>query len=181
METQEAQDGKGPRGFGLNMNTSNAVERADTERFFGNLRDDRPFGADAINRQVNVQSKAVFSYAMTLMDKIWVWVDEERWVGSKFAACMWIYTKEALTERTDTRQGTRRISEETHDVYYVLHKLGLCRYVRRLRMGVIKDNYPTRGRNFKHCMQFQNRCSMRGTMEPFVVFSTLECESNPGK
>ena len=32
--------------------------------------DDRPFGTDAMFRQVNVQSKAVFSYAMTLMDKI---------------------------------------------------------------------------------------------------------------
>ena len=30
--------------------------------------DDRPFGAEATNRQVNVQSKAVFSYATTLMD-----------------------------------------------------------------------------------------------------------------
>ena len=48
-------------------------------------------------RQVNVQPKAVFSYAMTLMDKIREWEDEERWVGSKFAACMWIYTKEAST------------------------------------------------------------------------------------
>ena len=34
---------------------------------------------------------------MTLMDKIRGWEDEESWVGSKFAACMWIYTKEALT------------------------------------------------------------------------------------
>ena len=32
--------------------------------------DDRPFGAESINRQVNVQSKVVLSYAMTLMDKI---------------------------------------------------------------------------------------------------------------
>ena len=59
--------------------------------------DDRPFGADSINSQVNVQSKAVFSYAMTLTDEIRGWEDEESWVGSKFAACMWIYTKEALT------------------------------------------------------------------------------------
>ena len=59
--------------------------------------DDRPFGVDSINRQVNVQSKAVFSYAMTLMDKIRGCADEKSWVGSKFAACMWIYTKEALT------------------------------------------------------------------------------------
>ena len=37
--------------------------------------DDRPFEADAINSQVNVQSKAVFSYAMTLMDKTRRWED----------------------------------------------------------------------------------------------------------
>ena len=58
--------------------------------------DDRPFGAESINRQVNVQSKAVFSYAVTLMDKIRGWEDEESWVGPKFAACMWSYTKEAF-------------------------------------------------------------------------------------
>ena len=34
---------------------------------------------------------------MTLMDKIRGWEDEESWVGSKFAACMWIFSKEALT------------------------------------------------------------------------------------
>ena len=32
--------------------------------------DDRPFGADALFRHVNVQSKTAFSYAMTLIDKI---------------------------------------------------------------------------------------------------------------
>ena len=48
--------------------------------------DDRPFGTDSSNKEVNVQSKAVFSYGE----------DEESWVGSKFAACTWIYPKEAL-------------------------------------------------------------------------------------
>ena len=58
--------------------------------------DDRSFGAGAINRQVNVQSEAVFSNTMTLMDE--GWEDEESWIGSKFAACVWIYyAKEALT------------------------------------------------------------------------------------
>ena len=33
---------------------------------------------------------------MTIMDEICGWKDEERRVGSKFAACMWIYTKEVL-------------------------------------------------------------------------------------
>ena len=31
------------------------------------------------------------------MDKIRGEEDEESWVGSKFAACMWIYRKKALT------------------------------------------------------------------------------------
>ena len=60
--------------------------------------DDRPLGADAIDRQVNVQSKAVFSHAMTLMDKIRGWEDEESWVGSKFEACIWIYILDSEQE-----------------------------------------------------------------------------------
>ena len=31
------------------------------------------------------------------MDAIYGWEDEEKRVGSKFAACMWTYTKEVLT------------------------------------------------------------------------------------
>ena len=58
--------------------------------------DDRPFGADASVRHVNVQSKAVFSHAMTIMDEIYGWEDDEKRVGSKFAACMWIYTKKNI-------------------------------------------------------------------------------------
>ena len=35
--------------------------------------------------------KSVFSYAVTVMDKVEGW-NEEEWVGSRLAACMWIYT-----------------------------------------------------------------------------------------
>ena len=59
--------------------------------------DDRPFCRDACFRHANVQSTAVFSNAMTIMDAIYGWEDQEKRVGSKFAACMWIYTKEVLT------------------------------------------------------------------------------------
>ena len=38
-----------------------------------------------------------FPLLLTLMVKIRGWEDEESWVGSKFAACMWIFSKEALT------------------------------------------------------------------------------------
>ena len=34
---------------------------------------------------------------MTIMDESYGWKDEDKPVGSKFAACMWIYTKEVLT------------------------------------------------------------------------------------
>ena len=58
--------------------------------------DDRLFYRDSCCKHANVQPKGVFSYAMTVMDKISGWEDEEKWVGSKFAACMWIYTKRVL-------------------------------------------------------------------------------------
>ena len=80
IETQKAQDGKGLEGA--------LIEHEHSPRAM-QLR--------VCTRQVNVRSKAVFSNAMALMDKIRGWEDEESWVGSKFAACMWIYTKEALT------------------------------------------------------------------------------------
>ena len=38
---------------------------------------------------------------MTVMDKIGRLEDEDWWVGSKFAACMWIYTKRVSTGGQD--------------------------------------------------------------------------------
>ena len=58
---------------------------------------DAVIGRDACFWHANVLSKAVFSYAMTIMDEICGWEDEQNRVGSKVAACMWIYTKEVST------------------------------------------------------------------------------------
>ena len=55
--------------------------------FWEILVDDRPFCRDACFWHANVQSKAVFSFAMTIKDAIHGWEDEEKRVGSKFAAC----------------------------------------------------------------------------------------------
>ena len=41
--------------------------------------------------------KATFSFAMTAMDKVAEW-NEEKWVGSKFAASVWICTKAVLCD-----------------------------------------------------------------------------------
>ena len=66
--------------------------------FWHTFVDDRPFFAEARITETNTQSKAVFSYVMTVMDKVDGWEDEQKWVGSKFAACMWIYTKAVLCD-----------------------------------------------------------------------------------
>ena len=65
---------------------------------------DRPVSRDAINSHAHVQSKAVFSYAMTVMDKIGGWREEQKWVGSLFAACLWICTEAVLCDELDSTQ-----------------------------------------------------------------------------
>ena len=54
--------------------------------------------------------KTAFSYAMTVMDKVGGW-NEEKWVGSKFAACMWMHTKAVPCDGRDLRQMLRIITE----------------------------------------------------------------------
>ena len=67
------------------------------------------------------------------MDKIRGWEDEEKSVGSKFATCMWIYTKNALS-RTNTKSSNGGVFEEATIVHYAEHELGLCWNIRRSRM-----------------------------------------------
>ena len=118
--------------------------------------DDRPFGTDSTDREINVESKAVFSCAMTLMDKIRGWEDEECWVGSKFAACMWIYTKEALTRR----QIFDRVQEEY--LRKRIKSIVLC--TNWVCAGTFVDHecvssrtiFPTGRGDFEHGTGFQN-------------------------
>ena len=53
-----------------------------TLKEFWEIFADRPFGKNSTNRDADVQSKAVLSCAMTLMDRTRGWEDEESWVGS---------------------------------------------------------------------------------------------------
>ena len=68
--------------------------------------DDRPVPRDAINSHACVQPKAVFSYARTVMDEICGCGEEPHWIGSLFAACMWIYTKPCCVLNTIPRKST---------------------------------------------------------------------------
>ena len=53
---------------------------------------------------IHPRSKSVFSHAMTVMDKIEGWEEDEKWVGSRFAACMWIYTITMLCDGQGSTQ-----------------------------------------------------------------------------
>ena len=50
-----------------------------------------------VRRPFAAVPKAIFSFAMTVMDKVEGW-NEEELVGSNFVACMWIYTKTVLCD-----------------------------------------------------------------------------------
>ena len=50
-----------------------------------------------------IQTKAEFSCAVAVMDKIGRW-EEENWVGSKFAACMWIFSKAVICNGQNNMQ-----------------------------------------------------------------------------
>ena len=142
------------------------------EEFWAIFVDDRPFGAGAFYRQVNVQSKAVFSHAMTLMDRIREWEDEERWVGSKFAARMRIYTKESLTGG--------QIFDPEQEKYLKRRMISIMLCTNWVCAGSFVDHEWVSSRiisqqeeeNLKHGTGFQNRSPVRGTVEPIVVFST---------
>ena len=68
------------------------------KEFWAIFVDDRPLYSDAFYKHANAQSKAVFSHAVAVMDKICGWTDEEKCVGFNFAACMWICTEGVPTE-----------------------------------------------------------------------------------
>ena len=75
--------------------------------------EDRLVRREAIHTHTNAHSKAVFCYAMTVMDKIEV-EEQEKWVGSRFAACMWIYTEAVLCAGQESTQDYLRAKALTH-------------------------------------------------------------------
>ena len=142
--------------------------------------DDGPFGADACFRHVNVQSDAVFSYAMTIMDEIHGWKDEEKRVGSKFAARMWIYTEEALTKG--------QLPNPAMEEYLRKRMLSImlctgCALALSLITSVRqKAQFPSMWKKLR-AWNWSTRDwdSVLGTMEHVVVFSTCEVEWYIGK
>ena len=64
------------------------------------------FGLDNL-----IKTKAVFSHAIAVMDRIGGWEEEEgeqeNWVGARFAASIWIYTKAVVCNGQSHMQNFR--------------------------------------------------------------------------
>ena len=131
--------------------------------------DDRLFCRDAGFEHASVQSKAVFSHAVTVMDKICGW-------GSKVAACMWIYTK-GVDKWAKTHYRNEGVLEATFVFHYVMHELGLCWNCRRSRVGFRKHNYPAR-RSDGQRIGLRKLCLVCGAMVHAVVLGANTVESN---
>ena len=94
------------------------------KEFWDFFVDDRPFGTDPANREADIQSKPVLSYAMTLMEKIRG--GKTKKVGKVQVRCMYVdFYKRSFDKRPDSRSGTGKLPKETHKVHYALHELGL--------------------------------------------------------
>ena len=119
---------------------------------------------------------------MTVMDKIYGWIDEEKWVGSKFTACMWIYTKGVLTE---WRKPTPEMQE-----YLKLRMLSMVLCVNWVCAGAFDDHEgvsestiaeqeeEVMGRELDYdiCLPFVVQWSMLWFSAPTRLNQTLESE-----
>ena len=61
---------------------------------------------DRFDLENAIQRKAEFPCANPVMDKVGGW-EEEYWVGSRFAACMWIFTKAVICNAQNHMQNYR--------------------------------------------------------------------------
>ena len=88
--------------------------------------DGRPSCRDACFKHAKVQPKAVFSCAMAIMDAIQGWQDEEKKSGIKIRSMHVDLLHRSADKRTNTQPGNGGGPEETNDVHYAVHELGLC-------------------------------------------------------
>ena len=132
--------------------------------------DDRTFHSDSLYWHANVQSKAVFFCAITVMDKIHGWVEEEKWVGSKICG-MHVDVHQDGADRVAEAHSRNAGVPEARDVFhYVVRKLGMCRNFRRPRVGIRKHNYRARRRSDGQGFGSRNLYSVRCVVEYAVVF-----------
>ena len=117
---------------------------------------------------------------MTVMDKIYGWEDEETWVGSKFAACMWICTKVVLT-------GWQKPTPEIEE-FLKRRLLSIVLRVNLVCAGTCDDHEWRLGKHNWRARRSDGRriglrklCPVCGAMVHAVVLCTNTLKSNIGK
>ena len=79
-----------------------ACEGICTERVLADLRGRQTCAQGCHQVACECTAEGRVSYAMTVMDKICGRREYQQWMGSLFAACMWIYTKAVLCVEHDS-------------------------------------------------------------------------------
>ena len=120
---------------GVGQNLKTAQKRFNEENMYrGNsgeiLWTTDPVYRNACFKHANVQSKAVFSFAMKTMDETCGWEDEEKRVGSEIRRMHVDLHQRGADKRTNTHSGNGAVLKETNDVHYAMHEMGLCWYFR---------------------------------------------------
>ena len=114
---------------------------------------------------------------MTVMDEIYGGDDDEKKVGSNFAACVWIYTNEG--------QMLNAAMEE----YLKKRMLSIILCTNWVCLGTFEDHeWVSEDTIDQHVeevvgmkLEEKHGYSVRGAMVHVVVFSTYKAESNLGK
>ena len=122
--------------------------------------DERPFCRNACFRHANVQSKAIFYHAMTIMDEIRGWEDEEKRVG--FEICR-LYVD--LHQRGDKRADATPEMEEYWTRRLMSIMLGSVLVLSMITSGCLKSTIT------QHGIGLRNRYSVCGAMVHVMVFS----------
>ena len=164
--------------YGWSQETWRAREYALTE-YWQIFVDDKLVPRDAINSHANVQPKAVFSCAMTVMDKICGWREEQQWIGSFFPACIWIHTEAVLCVEHDSKQEylKRRMLSIMESVNWDCEDA----LVEHEWVSPLTIFFERRRRRRVGGVALRNRHSLCGTMEISLVYCSLKIKSETGR
>ena len=118
---------------------------------------------------------------MTIMDEICGWEDQEKRVGSNFAACMWIYTKEVLTRG--------QIPTPEMEEYLKRRLMSIMLWMNWICAGIYDDHELVSESTISQRVEavmgmeldYKIGIPVCGTMVHVMVFSTNEIEPNIGK
>ena len=92
------------------------------------------FVNDKIDLENAIQTKAEFSYALTVMDKIGGWEgneDVDNQVGLRFGSCLWIFTKAIMLDGSRTNSARETIQRKKNSIIFAVNSVCdkcMCRH-----------------------------------------------------